>query len=86
MATFLSFLDIVSLTYKVFPPQRAISPPVTFDCEHCQACQEAWVDYAQIILSSGERSISNSHIAVNQLLTKLLLVKPENTFLMHYII
>lgn len=86
MATFLSFLDIVSLTYTVFPSQRYLGPPVTFDCKHCQACQEAWVDQAQIILSSGKGSISNSHAAMNQLLTKLLLVKLNNTFVTHYII
>lgn len=59
MATFLSFLDIVSLTYTVFPSQRDFGSPVTFDCKHGQACQEAWVDYVWIILSSGNGHISN---------------------------
>lgn len=85
MVTFLPFLDIVSLTYAVFLSQRDLGPPATFDCKHCQACQEAWVDHAQITLSSGEGHTSNSHTAMNQLHTKLLLVKPNKTFVIHYI-
>lgn len=86
MAIFLSFQDIVSLTSTVFPSQRDFGPPVTFDCKPCQTCQEAWVDHAQIILISGKGSISNSHTTMNQFLTKLLLVKPNNTLVIRYII
>lgn len=82
---FFPFLDIVSLTYALFLPQRDLGPPVTFDCKHCQACQEVWVDHAQITLSSGKGHTSNSHTAMNQLYTKLLLVKPNKTFMIYYI-
>lgn len=77
MVTFLPFLDIVLLTYAVFLSQRDLGPAVTFACKHCQACQEAWVDHAQITLRSGKGHTSNSHTAMNQLHTKLLLVKPN---------
>lgn len=86
MATFLSFLDIVPLTYAVFPPQRDLGPAVTFDCKHCQACQEEWVDHARVIPGSRKGHISKSHSVMIQLLTKLPLVKPNTTFVIHYVI
>lgn len=85
MATFLSFLDIASLTYTVFPSPRDLGPAVTFNCKHCQACQEEWADDTQVIPSSRKEHISNSHSVMIQLLTKLPVVKPNTTFVIHYV-
>lgn len=70
----------------VFPPQRGFGFPATFDCNHCQTCQEMWVDHEQVRLSSGKGSINTAHAAMHQLLTKLLLVKTSNTFMIHYVL